>query len=129
MLFNFNFNFFPGVILCCSSLYNVTFSIAFSVLLTDSKTDNLYLYLMYSSLAIQYFIFAWIFILDRINVGSTVPRVVERISVVRNVCQWILSPIVVLGYSLVEFYALHEVMIKGREVCKHGASKKDELKS
>lgn len=86
-----------------------------------------YDYGMYAALAFQYFIFAWVFILDRINVRLTVPRVEERISLIRNLFQWILSPVVILGYSLVEFYALHEVMIKGKEVCKHGASKKEVL--
>ena len=28
---------------------------------------------------------------------------------------------------MVEFYALHEVVIRGKEVCKHGASKKNAL--
>jgi hypothetical protein len=66
---------------------------------------------------------------DRINVQLTVPKVEERISLIRNLYQWLLSPIVILGYSIVELYALHEVMIRGKEVCKHGASKKDDLKS
>ena len=65
---------------------------------------------------------------DRVNVRLTVPKVEERISFIRNLFQWILSPIVILAYSLVELYALHEVMIRGKKVCKHGASKKDELK-
>jgi hypothetical protein len=116
-----------GVILCCSSLFNLTFSIAYSFLIRDENTSEAYSYGMFATIGFQYFIFAWIFVLDRINIRLTVPRVEERISVIRNVFQWILSPVVILGYSLVEFYALHEVMVKGKEVCKHGASKKEVL--
>jgi hypothetical protein len=64
--------------------------------------------------------------LPKLSQKSDVPFK-ERISLVRNVFQWLLSPAVILGYSLVELYALHEVMIKGKEVCKHGSSKKEVL--
>ena len=40
-----------------------------------------------------------------------------------------MAPFVLLGYSLVEFFALHEVMLRGKRVCKHGASNKDNLKA
>ena len=53
----------------------------------------------------------------------------ERISFVRNLYHWIVSPFVLTAYSIVELYALHEVMIRGKKVCKHGASKKDALGS
>ena len=75
----------------------------------------------------QYIIFALAFILDAITVRLLQPKVKENISIIRNIFHWLLAPIVLLGYSLVEFYALFEVMIKGKRVCKHGASKKENL--
>ena len=62
------------------------------------------------------------------RITTTVPRIREQISLVRNLFQLLLAPIVLLGYSLVELYALSEVMVKRKEVCRHGASKKDVLK-
>lgn len=84
-------------------------------------------YFNYVSLGFNYVVFALIFIIDVFTVKLTQPRIYERISLVRNVFQWILSPFVLIGYSLVELFALHEVMIRGKKVCKHGASKKDNL--
>ena len=80
-------------------------------------------------LVFNYAVFALIFLLDRVTVRLTEPRVKERISFVRNLYQWIVSPFVLMAYSIVELYALHEVMIRGKKVCKHGASKKDALGS
>ena len=45
----------------------------------------------------------------------------------RNLYQLLVSPLVVLGYSLVEFWALMELAVRGREVCSHKPSNKTEL--
>ena len=45
----------------------------------------------------------------------------------RNLYQLVVSPLVVLGYSLVEFWALMELAVRGREVCSHKPSNKTEL--
>ena len=82
---------------------------------------------MLTFVVLNHGIFAVIFILDRLTVRLTEPRVEERISLLRQLFQWILSPCVLLGYSVVELYALHELLIRGKKVCKHGASKKEAL--
>ena len=84
---------------------------------------------MLGLLCLQYLVFLAIFIVDAIAVKLIKPKIEERISLVRNMFQWIMSPFVLLGYSVVEWIALHEVMIRGKKVCKHGASKKDALKT
>ena len=76
----------------------------------------------------QYGIFLIVFIVDAFTLRLTRPRIVERISWPRNLFHWLMSPWVLLAYSIVEFVALHEVMIRGKKVCKHGASKKEALK-
>ena len=116
---------FAGVMLCCSSLYSV--SLAFSVNLVMDEPPDWLLWTSIGFLAYNYLIFAVIFVLDRFTLRLTQPRIQERISLVRQLYQLLLSPFVLLGYSLVELFALHEVMIKGKEVCKHGASKKEAL--
>ena len=113
--------------LCCSSLYSVTLAISVNVLFTDIPSTLEWLTLQF--VVLTYGIFAVIFILDRLTIRLTEPRVEERISLVRQLFHWILSPCVLLGYSIVELYVLHEVMIRGKKVCKHGASKKEALKS
>ena len=49
------------------------------------------------------------------------------INPVRNLVHLLLSPAVLLLYSLVELVALHELAIRGRDVCRHRPSKKDTL--
>lgn len=51
----------------------------------------------------------------------------EGISHVRNLLQLLFAPLVLLLYSLVELAALHEIAVRGREVCAHKPSKKDQL--
>ena len=84
---------------------------------------------MIALLGFQYLVFFAIFIVDALAARLLEPKIEERISLVRNIFQWVMSPLVLLGYSLVEWIALHEVMIRGKKVCKHGASKKDALKT
>ena len=112
-----------GVLLCCSGLYGATtlFSMAFLV-----KNAPPYInYVMYGLAGLQQMVFLGVFIMDAF--GARLMNVKEKISFTRNFVHFLLSPMVLLGYSLVEFYALHEVAIRGKEVCKHGTSKKNAL--
>ena len=56
-----------------------------------------------------------------------VPKSNERISLIRNLYHLIMSPFVMLAYSVLEFYAFHELLIRGKKVCKHGAATKNGL--
>ena len=116
---------FTGIMLCCSSLYSVTLAISVNVLFTDIPSTLEWLMLTF--VVLNHGIFAVIFILDKLTVRLTEPRVQERISLLRQLFHWILSPCVLLGYSVVELYALHELLIRGKKACKHGASKKEAL--
>ena len=51
----------------------------------------------------------------------------ERIRLWRNAFHVILSPMILFLYGCVAFYGISEVAIRGKEVCKHGASKKEGL--
>ena len=87
----------------------------------------------HASLASVYLSLASMFLLDRLSQRLLVPPPRERISAVRsglcgrNLYQLLVSPLVVLGYSLVEFWALIELAVRGREVCSHKPSNKTEL--
>ena len=51
----------------------------------------------------------------------------EEFGIIRNIIHFILAPVIIFIYGCVAFYALMEVAIRGKEVCKHGASKKEVL--
>ena len=45
----------------------------------------------------------------------------------RNVYQLLVSPVVLLGYSLVEAWAMMELGLRGRHICHHRPSNKAQL--
>lgn len=112
-----------GILLCSSGLYGLA-SLFSTFFLLEDIPDSI-LIVMYISIGVQMFSFAIAFIIDRF-----IPRLLnvdECIFVLRNFLHFLLTPLVLIAYSVVEFYALHEVMIRGKKVCKHGASNKNTL--
>lgn len=112
-----------GILLCSSGLYGLTYFIATLVLLEDIPIYIIYV--MYILISIQMFSFLIAFVID-----IFIPRLLnidECIFFLRNLFHFFMTPFVLIAYSLVEFYALHEVMIRGKKVCKHGASNKNTL--
>jgi len=123
------FIFYYCILLCGSSLYSFILGIS-SMLWNLPFNDPLIQYipvLSISSLALSYLTFAIFFFIDWKAPLLLDPKPQERISLLRNLFQFLVSPLVLLAYSLVELYALHELLLMGRQVCKHGASKKQEL--
>ena len=113
-----------GILLCTGGLFGLTSMLSMFLLVKDvPPTIN---YIMYGLLALQMLAFATAFVID-----AFIPRLLkvkECICLPRNLFHFISTPFVLLAYSLVELYALHEVVIFGKKVCKHGASNKDNLK-
>lgn len=112
-----------GILLCSSGLYGLTN--LFSTFFLIEEIPEYILWMMYAGFAVQMFAFFIAFLIDMF-----IPRLLnvdECIFFLRNFLHFLLTPFVLIGYSLVQFYALHEVMIRGKKVCKHGASNKNAL--
>lgn len=119
----FVFIIYYGILLCTAGLFGLTSLLSMTLIVDDIPPAIQYI--MYSFAGLQMASFAVGFIID-----IYIPRIMdidECIFFLRNLFHFIVTPIVLLGYSFVEFYALHEIMIFGRKVCKHGASKKEIL--
>ena len=113
-----------GILLCTAGLYGLTSMISMFVLVRDVPLWTKYV--MHGLLILQMLAFLMAFIID-----GLIPRLLEVkecICLLRNGFHFVMTPFVLLAYSLVELYALHEIVIFGKEVCKHGASKKGALK-
>lgn len=112
-----------GVLLCSSGLYGLTSFVATLFLLEEIPTFVAYtMYILFSA---QMVAFCIAFLID-----VFIPRLLnvdECVFFLRNVFHFVMTPVVLIAYSCVEFYALHEVMIRGKKVCKHGASNKNAL--
>ncbi|CAF1084614.1 unnamed protein product [Adineta steineri] len=118
-----SFIIYYGILLCTGGLYGLTSML--SMFLIVKGVPSVISYIMYGMLGVQMLTFLIAFIIDMI-----IPKVLEveeYIFVVRNFFHFLTTPFVLLGYSLVELYALHEVAIYGKKVCGHAPSKKTAL--
>ena len=114
-----------GILLCSGGLFGVSAAVSMSLLIKDAPIYIIYT--IYGLVGLQQLCFLVMLFLD--VAGPRLMDIKEHISFIRNALHWILTPLVLIGYSLVEFYALHEVMVRGKKVCKHGSSKKGALQS
>jgi len=51
----------------------------------------------------------------------------ENVSWQKNLLHLVLTPVTIAAYAIVEFIALHEIAIQGKNVCTHDPSKKNSL--
>ena len=121
-----------GILLCCSHLYGLTLSISyafflpqdvgfFGSLIPDSH------FIVDISLIILYLNSLSMFLLDWLCPKLLNPQPQEEISIIRNIYHFLVSPLVILGYSLIEFWSIQELAIRGKEVCNHKPSNKSDL--
>jgi hypothetical protein len=113
-----------GVLLCTGGLFGLTSML--SMFLLVKNVPYVISCVMYGLLGAQLFTFWIAFIID--GLIARLMKIDECIFILRNAFHFVTTPFVLLAYSFVEFYALHEVVIFGRKVCKHGASAKNVLK-
>ena len=118
-----SFIIYYGVLLCTGGLFGLT--TLFSMVFIIKDVPIAISYLLYGLFGLQMFTFSIAFVID-----AFIPRILqvkECIWFPRNLFHFLTTPLVLLIYSLVEFYALHEVVVFGKKVCKHGASAKGAL--
>lgn len=118
-----NFFIYYGILLCTGGLYGLTSMLSMFLIVKDVPLAISYI--MYGMLGLQMLTFLVAFIIDMF-----IPKVLEVqecIFVLRNLFHFIATPFVLLAYSFVELYALHEIAIYGKRVCGHAASKKTAL--
>lgn len=112
-----------GILLCTAGLFGLTSTLSMILIVKDVPIwiTNV----MYSFLALQMLTFSIAFIIDACITRLT--KVDQCIFILRNAFHFISTPFVLIAYSFIEFYALHEVVVFGKKVCKHGASAKNAL--
>ncbi len=57
----------------------------------------------------------------------TEPRAKESLGLLRNLLHLVLSPLALALYSLVALASLHELALRGKEVCTHVPARKNHL--
>ena len=104
-----------GILLCTGGLYGLTSMLSMFFLVKN--VPLVITYIMYGMLGVQMLTFSIAFIIDMF-IPKLLLNVHECIFILRNFFHFIATPFVLLGYSLVELYALHELLIYGKKVCK-----------
>ncbi|CAF4087859.1 unnamed protein product [Rotaria magnacalcarata] len=105
-----------GVLLCTGGLFGLTTML--SMIFLVKNVPLIISYIMYGLFALQMLTFSIAFIIDMF-----IPKLLhvdECICFPRNLFHFITTPFVLLAYSLVELYALHEVVIVSKKIRKHG---------
>ena len=123
-----SFIFYYCILLCGSSIYSIILAVSSTLLHPPSNPLSPYISMLsLTFLGLTYLTNAIFFFIDWKAPKLLDPKPVERICLLRNFYHFVVSPLVILAYSVVELYALHELLLLGRQVCKHGASKKQNL--
>lgn len=109
---------------CAQSLMMISTCIA-TFLFQEEDFNNSYFLIL---LGVFYLCVFWMIVL---NIHGTrklkIIGVTENISFIRNFGHLISSLFVLIVYSWVAFYGFVEVFVRGKKVCKHGASQKSDL--
>ena len=121
----FKFVNYYAVFMCAQGGVMVTTTIAVFVFVDDELEKNLF----FIPLSIAYICYLGIFVVNKIAVNTFLKELglSEKIGICRDIVEVVLSPFVMIFYGVVAFYGFMEVAIRGKKVCKHGASKKQNL--
>ncbi|CAJ0963593.1 unnamed protein product, partial [Mesorhabditis belari] len=141
LVFGAKFVFYYGFMLCIAPIYSILGATLTTTMMSlfgvkdggdglFSANTHLFTYVNLGLLALQYFWFLCVFLVNMIC-ESVLPPFKDRTSInfFRNVFHWILCLPTILMYCLVELDAFVEVTFRGKAVCSHSASKKDNLVS
>ena len=125
-LWGFNYlNYYAGFI-CVQGLLMITTTI---ILLKSAEISSLG-WMFMIPLGVVYLCLFFMIVLNKLAVKYLLhSMVVEKIAFYRDVLHWISSLFVMIVYGFIVLYGFWEIVIFGRSVCKHGASKKSDLRT
>jgi hypothetical protein len=91
------------------------------------SSDN-FIWITMGLLGLQYFWFLMVFVLNAAAESTFPEGNAEKTNVVVQFFNWILTLPTILAYCMVELVSFIEVAFRGKDVCEHKASKKDNLR-
>lgn len=123
LIFAVGYFLYYGVILCGATLFNVASSV-YPAICSDVKIDWLpkpfapYHLLLFFGLLLPQLLYGVLFILDAVWCRWTL-KIKEDIFFLRNILHWILTPISLIGLSLIQFWSYHVLAVQGKKACIH----------
>ena len=103
-----------AVLLCCAGLFTAAAAIPLPGAIWPHPALR---YAGLAALALQYFVFAVAFAIDRLAVRHMTVK--ESISCCCNFIHWLVAPVVLLVYSAVAFYAVVKFAFRGKKDAGH----------
>ena len=89
--------------------------------------STVFTYINLGMLGLQYFWFLIVFLVNKLAEPVFPNNQRDKTGILRNILHWILAWPTITAYCCIEVFAFLEVTLRGKEVCNHGASKKDGL--
>lgn len=118
-------NYYAGFL--CANPFLMVSTLIVNLSDKEDSFNKLYFLIL---LGLFYACMLWIFIMNATAVRNMkCIGVEEEISCLRNAVHWLLSIFVIILYAFVALYGFIESVVRGKKVCKHGASNKAELQN
>ena len=120
-------NYYVGF-LCIQGFFMITTLIVSLTNFTLMQDDQFNTLLFLLLLGLFYFGILWMMILNYFAVKKLkIMGIKENICFLRHIWIFASSILVIISFSFVAYYGFLESVIRGKKVCKHGASRKDQL--
>ncbi|WKY17005.1 hypothetical protein Q1695_001540 [Nippostrongylus brasiliensis] len=130
------FVFYYGFLLCIASVYTIVAPLVTPAMLTAVNhgvwglvipSQSVFTWIMLGFLGLQYFWFFCVFLVNYLCEPVFPSGTKDKTGFIRNVFHLIMTWPTITMYCLVELVAFLEVTVRGKSVCSHNASKKDNL--
>ncbi|PAV66685.1 hypothetical protein WR25_23869 isoform B [Diploscapter pachys] len=132
------FVFYYGFLLCIASVYTIVAPSVTPAMLEAIKgkegvkglvypNGTVFMIVMLSFLGLQYFWFFCVFLVSYLCQPVFPNKTKDKTGIIRNIFHFIMTWPTITMYCVVELVAFLEVTVRGKAVCSHNASKKDNL--
>ncbi|KAK5970597.1 hypothetical protein GCK32_000388 [Trichostrongylus colubriformis] len=130
------FIFYYGFLLCIASVYSIVAPLATPAMLSAVHhgvwgliipSQSAFTWIMLGFLGLQYFWFFCVFLVNYLCQPVFPGKTKDKTGIIRNIFHLIMAWPTITMYCVVELVAFLEVTVRGKAVCSHNASKKDNL--
>nr|CDJ96837.1 Hypothetical protein CBG17510 [Haemonchus contortus] len=134
--FSAKFVFYYGFVLCIASVYTIVAPLVTPAMLSAVNhgvwglvipSQDVFTWIMLGFLGLQYFWFLCVFLVNYLCQPVFPRGTKDETGVIRNIFHLVMTWPTITMYCIVELVAFLEVTVRGKSVCSHNASKKDNL--
>ncbi|CAJ0609233.1 unnamed protein product [Cylicocyclus nassatus] len=134
--FAFKFIFYYGFLLCIASVYTIVAPLVTPAMLSAVDhgvwglvipSGDVFTWIMLGFLGLQYIWFFFVFLVNYLCEPVFPAGTKDKTGFIRNIFHLLMTWPTITMYCIVELVAFLEVTVRGKAVCSHNASKKDNL--